>query len=139
MGKFKRYISLNYRGKLKSDNLNDTMKLNRFLANPLNVLLFILAMDILAIFVFSFVINALSHLGDIIKDPANMNSYMSWNLIFPSIAGRSYLTKMCYAFFLFLLIVIDIKQAYTLRVHIAVRISTREQPARLDGQLSTKL
>lgn len=116
MGKFKRYISLNYRGKLKSDNLNDTMKLNRFLANPLNVLLFILAMDILAIFVFSFVINALSHLGDIIKDPANMNSYMSWNLIFPSIAGRSYLTKMCYAFFLFLLIVIDIKQAYTLRV-----------------------
>ena len=59
MDRLKRYISLNYRGTLKSDNINDTMKLNRFLANPLNVLLFIIVMDILAIFVFSFVINAL--------------------------------------------------------------------------------
>ena len=116
MDRLKRYISLNYRGALKSDNINDTMKLNRFLANPLNVLLFIIVMDILAIFVFSFVINALSHFGDMIKDPVNMKSYINWTLIFPSITGRSYLTKMCYAFFLFLLIVIDIKQAYTLRV-----------------------
>ena len=116
MDRLKRYISLNYRGTLKSDNINDTMKLNRFLANPLNVLLFIIVMDILAIFVFSFVINALSHFGDMIKDPVNIKSYINWTLIFPSITGRSYLTKMCYAFFLFLLIVIDIKQAYTLRV-----------------------
>ena len=116
MDRLKRYISLNYRGTLRSDNINDTMKLNRFLANPLNVLLFIIVMDILAIFVFSFVINALSHFGDMIKDPVNMKNYINWTLIFPSITGRSYLTKMCYAFFLFLLIVIDIKQAYTLRV-----------------------
>lgn len=116
MDRLKKYISLNYRGTLKSDNINDTMKLNRFLANPLNVLLFIIVMDILAIFVFSFVINALSHFGDMIKDPVNMKNYINWTLIFPSITGRSYLTKMCYAFFLFLLIVIDIKQAYTLRV-----------------------
>ena len=36
MDRLKRYISLNDRGTLKSDNTNDTMKLNRFLANPLN-------------------------------------------------------------------------------------------------------
>lgn len=63
----RRYISLTLRPPLVSDNLNDTLKLNRFLANPILIILFILAIDILAIHLYNFCIGFFMDLSNIIR------------------------------------------------------------------------
>lgn len=41
MEHLKKYISINFRPELTTDNVNKTMVLNRFLGNPLIVLIYI--------------------------------------------------------------------------------------------------
>ena len=50
-------LSLRYHYPMRSDNLNNVMKLNRFLANPLIIALKIILMDVGIFFLLNFIIN----------------------------------------------------------------------------------
>ena len=58
-------LSLRYHYPMRSDNLNNVMKLNRFLANPLIIALKIILMDAGIFFLLNFIVNVLKNLRNL--------------------------------------------------------------------------
>ena len=117
MDHIKRYFSVTFRPELVSDNVNKTMVLNRFLSNPLMVLLYVTGLDILIVLAVSFCINVISILPLILRDWMHMGNYINLSLLMPKIDSRE--KFIAYIFLFIVLIVIDIRQAYLMRVSYA--------------------
>ncbi len=116
MEHLKKYISINFRPELTTDNVNKTMVLNRFLGNPLIVLIYIAILDVVVTLAFSFIINVVSNIPLMLKDWEHLSEYINFAQCVPNItAGR----KLIYIFFFIVLILVDIRQAYMLRVSYA--------------------
>lgn len=116
MTSLKRYLSLNMRSPLKSDNINDTMVLNRLLANPLIIASYIICIDIFFILIGSFAINVFSHLPQIFADPKLVDTYISFNSLIPNLKEAGSVTKLCYGLLFLLLLFFSVKKAYERRV-----------------------
>lgn len=116
MEHLKKYISINFRPELTTDNVNKTMVLNRFLGNPLIVLIYIAILDIALTLAFSFVLNVVSSIPLMLKDWEHLGKYINFAQCIPNITeGR----KVIYFFFFTVLLLVDIRQAYMLRVSFA--------------------
>lgn len=110
----RRYISLTLRPPLVSDNLNDTLKLNRFLANPILIILFILAIDILAIHLYNFCIGFFMDLSNIIRS-AGDNIDISYTDYFFNRKDTPVINTVTKVIYLILLIA-DVKIFYDFRI-----------------------
>lgn len=110
----KKFISVNFRPELVTDNRNKTMVLNRFLGNPAMVLLYILALDAVIVLAVSFCINVISNLPLILKDWMNMGIYINFSQVIPRVDSKG--KAVLYLFLFIVLIVLDIRQAYLMRV-----------------------
>lgn len=110
----RRYISLTLRPPLVSDNLNDTLKLNRFLANPILIILFILAIDILAIHLYNFCIGFFMDLSNIIRS-AGDNIDISYTDYFFNRKDTPIINTVTKVIYLILLIA-DVKIFYDFRI-----------------------
>lgn len=115
MEKIKKYMGLTFRPELITDNVNKTMVLNRFLGNPLMVIIYILIINIIITFAFSFVLNVLSNIPLMIKDINNIDKYINISQAIPRI-GVSKERKIIYIFFFIVLLILDIRKAYLLRI-----------------------
>lgn len=110
----KKFISVNFRPELVTDNRNKTMVLNRFLGNPAMVLLYILALDAVIVLAVSFCINVISNLPLILKDWMNMGNYINFSQVIPRVDSKG--KAVLYLFLFIVLIILDIRQAYLMRV-----------------------
>ena len=115
MEKIKKYMGLTFRPELITDNVNKTMVLNRFLGNPLMVIIYILIINIIITFAFSFILNVLSNIPLMIKDISNIDKYINFSQAIPRI-GVSKERKIIYIFFFIVLLILDIRKAYLLRI-----------------------
>ena len=110
----KKFISVNFRPELVTDNRNKTMVLNRFLGNPAMVLLYILALDAVIVLAVSFCINVISNLPLILKDWMNMGNYINFSQVIPRVDSKG--KAALYLFLFIVLSILDIRQAYLMRV-----------------------
>lgn len=116
-----KWASTTFRPPLRSDNINQTLKLNRLLANPLIVILIIVTADIAAFLLFNFIINFFSSLPEWLKlslsgEQVDMDAYInadSWRM---HLAGAPYLIKAAYGVFFMIMIITDLRMAYMIRL-----------------------
>ena len=116
-----KWATATFRPPLRSDNVNETLKLNRLLANPLVVILIIVTADIAAFYLFNFAINTLKSLPALLKlslsgEAVDLNNYInpsSWQM---HLAGASYLVKALYGAFFIGMIATDLRMAYMIRL-----------------------
>lgn len=72
-GKLRWWLSLNFHPPMRSDNLNDTMKLVRFLAEPVICVPLVTMFGILLMLCANYLINVLSELSELLSGEKNYN------------------------------------------------------------------
>ena len=113
---FRRWMSITFRPSLESDNLNDTLKVNRFLANPVFMLLLIAGFDVFFLGLFSFVTNVLCLIPQMIHDPAHLERFIHLQQAMPNPAQHSrFVAGLFYAFY-GLLAASNVKMGYMIRI-----------------------
>lgn len=115
MKNIKKYLGLTFRAELITDNVNKTMVLNRFLGNPLMVIMYILIINIIMTFLFSYILNFITNVPLMIKDSVNIDKYISISQAIPKLSVIRE-RKTIYIFFFIVLLILDIRKAYLLRI-----------------------
>lgn len=115
MKNIKKYLGLTFRSELITDNVNKTMVLNRFLGNPFMVIMYILIINIIMTFAFSYILNFITHIPLMIKDSVNIEKYISISQAIPKLSVIRE-RKTLYIFFFIVLLILDIRKAYLLRI-----------------------
>ena len=114
-GNIRKRASLAFRPPLESDNLNDTLRLNRLIANPLVLVLIIACIDAAAIGLFSFCVNVFCDIPGMIKDPEHLSRFIAWHQMLPEPWEHGSFVYGLYLGFYALLLAIDIKMGYMMR------------------------
>ena len=107
---------------MESDNLNNTLKLNRVLANPILMILVIILADIFFFLVFNIVVNIFSDLPEMLKNVFNTEADAEpYRFTINELINKRYhepmtLGSLVYYPFYLLVIAGDIKAAYDIRI-----------------------
>ena len=112
----RRWWSITFRPPLESDNLNDTLKVNRFLANPVFLILLIAGFDVLVIGLFSFCANVFCALPQMVHEPQHLAKFIGLQQVIPNPAQHG--RFVCGIFYVFygLLAAADVKIGYMIRI-----------------------
>lgn len=110
--RFKNFISLRFHPELRSDNKNNVMKLNRFLANPFSIGVFLLLFNCGAIGLVSFVINLVSKIPGMIK--GQFDNTIELSDFLPHFSGE--VVKIIYLFGVAFLAFLNIKLIWKLKI-----------------------
>ncbi len=122
MSKLKKYITLNFRQPLESDNLNETLRLNRALSNPIIMILVILIVDFLLFLGFNIIVNVVSELPGMLSNIFHNGleeepyRFEISELIRMKKRSNGSLGRILYWIFLALVIAGDLKAAYNIRI-----------------------
>lgn len=115
--------SLYFRKPLKSDNLNDNMKLNRFLGSKETIFIFVLIMDVLMFIAFNFIYNTLRKLPGLFsnwkENFSNLkgNKIIDFNNIYINASAiNSKIGIVIYILFFLFLVIFSIIFAYKMRI-----------------------
>lgn len=115
--KLTRILSLFFSNPVKSDNRNETLRLNRALANPKIIPIYLIIFDIVMILMFNILLNVIFSFTDIISNIGNeayAENFFRWSLF--GFYKFSTIGKFLYIPFFIFLIVCDVKKAYDIRV-----------------------
>lgn len=116
----KRNLSLIFRPPLESDNLNESLKLNRLLSNPLFLIIMIAVIDICAFFLFNFLFNVFKELpemlGSLFKGTSEVDFKITAETWKMHLKDWGSITNYMYLAFVIILLIIDIKTIYMFRL-----------------------
>lgn len=101
---------------MKNENLNNTMKVNRFFANTSFLLFFILFIDILFFLIFNYVFNILCNMGAIIHDNQNIRQYIGIDNILPTLNLKYGNPAYVYGFLFLIIVIFDIYIIYQVKL-----------------------
>ena len=99
-----KWLDITFRPHLRSDNLNDTLKLNRFISNPSILGLMIILADLALFIAFTTAVNIIREIPDMIKYHDSYKFYMAGKML-PQMKEYSSFTKgtfVIFAIFLFI-------------------------------------
>lgn len=100
----------------KSDNLNNTLRLNRFIANQKVIPIYLLIFDILMLLLFNYVINLIFTLPEMFANFGNSETVDILNLSMFSFYKITGVGKFFYIPFIIFLVITNVKKAYDIRV-----------------------
>lgn len=114
-------ISALFRPPLTSDNLNDTLKLNRFLANPPVITGLLVGIDLFFFFVFNYCVNVFSRIPKLLTsaftgENADVEQYLNIKALLPALDQHGELVRDLYWIFAGVILMWDIKAWYTIQV-----------------------
>lgn len=111
-----KWLSITIRPPLRSDNLNDTLRLNRFLANPIFIILLIAVTNIGLLLLYTFAINIFREIPAMIKDPNHLENYINRYQLLPKWDEYGVFIKSTYPIFFIFLMLISVGKAYKTRL-----------------------
>ena len=103
-----KWLSVTFRPHLRSDNLNDTLKLNRFISNPFILGLMIILADLALFIAFTTAVNILRDIPDMIKYHDSYKFYMAGKML-PQMKEYSSFTKGAFVIFGIFLFIVSIR------------------------------
>ncbi len=110
-----KWLSVTFRPHLRSDNLNDTLKLNRFISNPFILGLMIILADLALFIAFTTAVNIIREIPDMIKYHDSYKFYMAGKML-PQMKEYSSFTKGTFVIFAIFLFIVSIRMAYMTRL-----------------------
>ncbi|WP_161907917.1 type IV secretory system conjugative DNA transfer family protein [Emergencia sp. 1XD21-10] len=104
---------------MRSDNLNKTMKLNRFLAQKKVIPFLLVILDLCCFFAFNYIINVCTNLMNMTQDPEHIGYYLGIGNILPHPSRYSGGIFLLYIFFILVLAVCDGIFVYQIRTSLS--------------------
>lgn len=115
--KLTKILSMFFANPLKSDNKNQSLRLNRAIANPKVIPIYLIIFDTILILMFNILLNVIFNFASILSNFGNevyAESFWDWSLF--GFYKFSTVGKFFYIPFFIFLIICDIKKAYDIRV-----------------------
>ena len=110
------WLSMTFRPALRSDNLNETLKLNRFLSNPMTLAISVIVADIALIILFTVVVNIIREIPAMLKNYKDYTFNLSSDIMLPKFDSYSRFTKGAFFIYGLLIIILSIRMAYMARM-----------------------
>lgn len=115
-----RWLSISLRPPLRSDNLNETLKVNRLISNPLVLLIMIILVDLFFFALFTFGINILREIPNMVKgfmkESVPLEYYINTDQLFPKFNEYGVLSKASFIIFVIFMLISDIRIGYMMRL-----------------------
>lgn len=104
---------------MRSDNISEAGKLNRFLSNKKVIPFVLIVVDLCCFFAFNYLVNVCMNLVNMAQDPEGVRYYLGIGNIFPHLSRYSTGIFGFYAFFFVVLAVCDVILVYQIRTSLS--------------------